>query len=98
MSFYKWGDDTLFLRLYVQANAKKDELIGEYGDRLKVRITALPVENKANNYLLKYLAKHFAVPPSQVKLVKGENQRAKQVKIIRPQQLPEIIKRPIKYM
>ena len=92
--FYKWDGDDLILYLYVQPNAKKDELIGEYGDNLKVRITAPPVENKANKYLLKFLAKTFAVPPSRVKLLKGENQRAKRVKIINPANLPDLFQKP----
>ena len=91
--FYKWDGDDLVLYLYVQPNAKKDELIGEYGDNLKVRITAPPVENKANKYLLKFLAKTFAVSPSRVKLLKGENQRSKRVKIINPTNLPDLFQR-----
>ncbi|GMR16936.1 MAG: DUF167 family protein YggU [Gammaproteobacteria bacterium] len=92
--FYKWEGDDLLLNLYIQANAKKDELIGEYGDNLKIRITAQPVENKANKHLLKFLAKIFAVAPSHIKLLKGKNQRTKRVKILNPQKLPKTIKRP----
>ena len=91
-NFYKWEGENLLLHLYVQPNAKKDELVGEYGNNLKIRITALPVENKANKHLLKFLAKTFAVPNSHVKLIKGENQRAKRVRILKPQNLPELIK------
>ena len=45
------GNEDLLLNLYVQANAKKDEIIGEYGENLKIRITALPVDNKATQTL-----------------------------------------------
>jgi len=93
-NFYKWDGNDLLLHLYVQPNAKKDELVGEYGDNLKIRITALPVDNKANKHLLKFLAKTFAVPNSHVKLMKGENQRAKRVKILNPAKLPELIQKP----
>lgn len=89
--FYQWEGKNLLLDLYVQPNAKNDELVGEYNARLKVRITPPPVDNKANKYLLKYLAKTFAVPASQVKLIKGENQRNKRVKIITPAKLPKLI-------
>ena len=91
-NFYKWEGDDLLLSLYVQPNAKKDELVGEYGDNLKIRITALPVDNKANKHLVKFLAKTFAVPGSHVKLIKGENQRTKRVKILSPTKLPELIR------
>ena len=46
-TYYKWENENLLLSLYVQPNAKKDEIIGKYGDDLKIRITALPVNNKA---------------------------------------------------
>lgn len=92
--FYKWEGDDLLLFLYVQPNAKKDELIGKYGNNLKIRIAAPPVENKANKYLLKFLAKTFAVAPSRVKLLKGENQRIKRVKILSPIKLPDGIESP----
>jgi hypothetical protein len=94
MSFYKWEGNELLLSLYVQPNAKKDEFIGEYGEHLKIRITAPPTDNKANKYLLKFLAKNFAVPLSRVLLLKGDTQRIKRVKILNPLQLPELIHKP----
>ena len=93
-NFYKWEGENLLLHLYVQPNAKKDELVGEYGDNLKIRITALPIDNKANKYLLKFLAKIFAVPLYRVELIKGENQRTKRVKILNPTKVPELIQKP----
>ena len=95
MSFYKWEGDEFTLHLYVQPNAKKDEWIGEYGENFKVRITALPIENKANKHLLKFLAKSFAVPASRVALLKGENQRLKRIKIFNPLQFPENLEKII---
>ncbi|MCW8901206.1 MAG: DUF167 family protein [Gammaproteobacteria bacterium] len=89
--FYKWENQDLLLNLYVQPNAKKDELLGEYNNKLKIRISALPVDNKANKHLLKFLAKSFAVPISRVQLIKGENQRTKLVKIFSPAKLPVFI-------
>ena len=91
-NFYKWEGDDLLLYLYIQPNAKKNEIVGEYGDNLKIRITAQPVENKANKHLVKFLSKIFAVPTSQISLVKGDNRRNKRVKVTKPSQLPEIIK------
>lgn len=91
-NFYKWDDDELLLNLYVQPNAKKDELIGKYGNYLKIRVTALPVENKANKHLIKFLTKIFSVSSAKVELLKGENQRTKHVKILAPTTLPDMIK------
>lgn len=92
-SFYRWRGDDLILDVYVQPNAKKDEVVGEYNERLKIRITAPPVDNKANKYLLKFLAKTFGVAASRVELLKGETQRSKQLRIIAPTNLPDLISR-----
>ncbi|EOC0059017.1 DUF167 family protein YggU [Cronobacter turicensis] len=80
--------DGLVLRLYIQPKASRDSIIGLHGDELKVAITAPPVDGQANAHLVKYLAKQFRVPKSQVVIEKGELGRHKQVKIIEPQQIP----------
>ena len=90
-AFYKWEGAKLLLNLYVQPNAKQNELVGEYADKLKIRITAPPVDNKANKHLLKFLAKTFAVSISHIQLISGENQRIKRVKILNPTKLPSYI-------
>lgn len=46
---------------------------GEY----RVRLTAPPVDEKANHLLIKLLAKHFGVAPSLIRIVSGENSRHK---------------------
>jgi len=46
---------------------------GEY----RVRLTAPPVNEKANHLLIKLLAKHFGIAPSHIWIVSGENSRQK---------------------
>ncbi|MDH5394812.1 MAG: DUF167 family protein [Gammaproteobacteria bacterium] len=89
--FFRWEGNALVLNLYVQPNAKKDAFAGEYGDNLKVRITAQPIDNKANKHLLKFLAKSFSVPQSQITLLSGLTQRSKRVQILNPCQIPASI-------
>ena len=91
MSFYSWQNKTLLLRVYAQPRASKDEIVGSYGDCLKIRITAAPVDGKANAHLIKFLAKIFNVPGKNIKLMKGQQGRTKQLAIKSPQQLPKII-------
>lgn len=88
--WYRWDGTDLVLQLHVQPRARQDEIVGPHGDRLKVRITAPPVDGKANKHLLKFLAKTFAVPSSHVQLVSGETGRDKRFRIVSPHQLPEI--------
>lgn len=73
--------DGLLLNLYIQPKSSRDQIIGLHGDELKVAITAPPVDGKANAHLTKYLAKYFGVAKNQVRIVKGELGRHKQVTI-----------------
>jgi len=87
--WYQWQDDTLLLSLRVQPRASNDEIVGPHGEEsLKVRITAPPVDGKANQHLIKFLAKAFGVAKSQVTLLKGETGRDKRFAIKTPSRLP----------
>lgn len=91
--FYEWQDNKLILRIKVQPRASKDEIAEILGNSLKIRITAPPIDGKANQHLLDYLAKLFKVAKSRITLLSGETGREKRVSIDNPQQLPDIIKR-----
>jgi len=89
MPFYHWDGEDLILDCHLQPKASRDEFAGLHGERLKIRLTAPPVEGKANAHLLAFLGKAFGVPKSQVKLESGELNRQKRVRIPRPSKLPE---------
>jgi uncharacterized protein (TIGR00251 family) len=86
--WYRWEGDELVLFLRVQPRANRDEFLAPHGDRYKVRITAAPVEGKANAHLLRFLAKSFGVNKGQVSLVSGEHGKNKGVRIRSPQRMP----------
>ncbi|SFA87113.1 DUF167 family protein [Azotobacter beijerinckii] len=90
MSWYRWDGEDLILACHLQPKASKDEFAGLHGERLKIRLTAPPVEGKANAHLLAFLAAAFGVPKSQVSLESGELNRQKRVRIRQPRQLPEL--------
>lgn len=69
------------LTLHVQPGAKKTEVSGEYGDALKIRLAAPPVDGKANAALLAWLAQRFSVAKRDVQLLSGEKNRHKIVAI-----------------
>lgn len=83
-SYYRWQGDNFLLELYIRPRASKDAIVGQYGDRLKVTITAPPVEDKANKHLIKFLAKYFGVPQHQVKITKGETSKNKSILVSAP--------------
>ena len=86
--WYRWDAGDLLLSVRVQPRAKRDELLGPAGEHLRVRITAPPVEGKANERLRGFLADLFGVLRSQVILVAGERGRVKRVRIRDPAKLP----------
>ena len=88
MSWYRWEGEELLLNLRVQPRASKDEFVGPHGDHYKVRITAPPLEGKANAHLIKFLAKSFGVSRAQVTLETGESARYKGIRIRAPKKFP----------
>ncbi len=69
------------LDLHVQPGAKVTAAAGEHGGRLKLKISAPPVDNKANAHLLDWLAKQLGVPKLAVRLIRGETSRQKTVAV-----------------
>lgn len=85
--------NTLVLRLYIQPRASRDHIAGFHGDKIKVAITAPPVDGQANSHLIRFLAKEFGVAKSRVILEKGELRRHKQIRIDQSRKIPEPIAR-----
>ena len=81
MVWFNRSGERLTLRLHVQPGAKKTEVAGLYGDCLKIRLAAPPVDGKANECLLRALSNWFDVPLRQVSLKSGETSRRKVVEI-----------------
>jgi uncharacterized protein (TIGR00251 family) len=82
-AIYRLEDGSgIIVRLHVQPQASKTELTGLYGDRLKIRVQAKPVEGAANAAVCEFLARTAGVAPSQVELIRGATGRDKDVRII----------------
>ncbi len=65
----------------VVPRASRDAIEGEYAGALKVRLTAPPVEDRANEALCRVLAERLNVPIRAVRIVAGEKSRTKRVAI-----------------
>jgi uncharacterized protein (TIGR00251 family) len=89
--FYNCQGDTLVINVRVQPRASSDGFAEILNDRIKIRITAPPVDGKANKYLVVFLAKTFKTAKSNISIITGETGRNKQLQIKSPQQLPECI-------
>ena len=89
MSWYAWQDDRLVLKLRVQPRARQAGVDGVHGDRLRVRINAPPVDDKANTVLLDLLAQDFGLPRRALAIGQGEHGQQKTVSLLAPRRLPE---------
>ena len=69
------------LALQIQPNAKRTEVAGCYGDLVKIRLHAPPVEGKANDALISYLADVLGTPKSAVTIKHGHAAKRKIVEI-----------------
>ena len=65
----------------VHPRARRNALAGEVGDALKLALTAPPVEGKANEACIQYLAELLGVARSAVTIVSGETSRQKIVRV-----------------
>lgn len=88
---YRWCGEDLILFVVVQPRASNNAMVGIHGNRVKVRLTAPPVDGKANQLLVKFIAKVFGVTPSRVCLEQGQTAKTKTLRIQRPAKLPEFI-------
>lgn len=90
---YVWQGEDLILHCHVQPKASSDGIVGVHGDRLKIRITAPPIDGKANEHIVKWFSKLFKVPKGDVEILQGELGRHKTLRIRNPNTLPEPIVR-----
>ena len=72
--------DTL-LTVRVQPGASRNEIAGRRDGAVIVRVTAPPVDGRANKAACKLLAERCGIPPSRVEVVRGESQRDKVIRL-----------------
>jgi uncharacterized protein (TIGR00251 family) len=72
-------DAEVLIRL--QPRAKRDEVVGERAGRIVVRVTAPPVDGRANAALCAFVAGRVGVPPSRVRVTRGHGSRDKAVAV-----------------
>jgi len=65
----------------VQPRAKKDAITGEFGDALKLALTAPPVDGRANAACIQFFANLLDVPRSSVTIASGEASRNKVMRV-----------------
>jgi uncharacterized protein (TIGR00251 family) len=69
------------LTVRLTPRASKDEVLGFQGEVLRVRVKAPPVEGRANEALLRLLAKVLGIRRSSLAIVRGQSSREKIVAV-----------------
>ena len=74
-------EGTVTFLVRVQPRASKDEIAGEMGGALKVRLQAPAVEDRANEAFVEFLAQLLKTPRTAVRILSGERSRTKRIEI-----------------
>ena len=76
-------NNNIYLRIKVNPGAYKTEIKSIMNDKtIKINISKPAEKNKANEELIKFLAKEFEINQKNVKIISGAGQRLKLIKII----------------
>lgn len=70
--------DGLIVNIKISPNSKKNEIIKEK-ELVKIKITAQPIDGKANKALIEFLSKNFKIPKTSIKILKGETSKEKTI-------------------
>jgi uncharacterized protein (TIGR00251 family) len=73
--------NSISFQVRVQPRASKDEVTGEMGGALKVRLRAPAMEGRANEALIEFLAELLKTSRSAVSILSGERSRVKRIEI-----------------
>jgi uncharacterized protein len=77
----KESDGGITFAVRVQPRAKKDAITGELGDALKISLTTPPIDGRANEACIEFLAKLLKVPRSSVTIASGHTSRNKVIRV-----------------
>ena len=69
-------EEGLLLTVKIAPNASKNEIIKDETG-IKIKLTAKPIEGKANKALIEFLSKRFKIPKTSIQILKGETSKEK---------------------
>lgn len=79
MSWFEEKEDQLIIQIRVIPRAASNAIQGVHGETLKIRLQAPPVDGKANQSLIRFLAKEWHVSRAHIKILSGETGRNKKI-------------------
>ena len=88
----------LVFKVHVQPRSSRNRVVGLHGDALKVKLTAPPVEGKANKACIDVLSAALGVPKSGLEIVSGQSSRLKHVLLMCPPSRTPILRQRLEEM
>ncbi len=93
MNFLQKKSDHFLLYVKATPNSSRTKIGGKFLDEknqeyLKVNVAAVADDGKANDELIKFLAKFFEIPKSKIEILRGETSRIKVLKLHKPDSDP----------
>ena len=77
MLFINKNTKGIIFKVFLQPRASKNMIAGIYGDAIKIKLTAPPVNGAANRMCIKYLANILKVSQSKIEIISGHTSRTK---------------------
>lgn len=77
MLFVKKSSKGILFKVFVQPRSSKNVITGVYGDAIKIKLTAPPVNGAANKMCIKYLANILNISKSKVEIISGHTNHTK---------------------
>lgn len=72
------------IQVRILPNASTNEVVGKENGIYKIRLTAPPIEGRANEALIQFLADHLNTSPSRISLIKGHTSKHKTLEVLLP--------------
>ena len=92
MQWFWWEGDVLVFNILGNPSAKRTKIGKPFGNQLKISVACAPVNGKATDHLVKFLATEFGVKLKDIEVVFGRMNVNKQLRISSPQKLPSVFK------
>ena len=95
MTVLKPSSHAVTFPVLIVPRASKNQIIGKQGDQVKIRLNAPPVDGRANEALVMFLAASLGVSRRQIEIVAGASSRHKLVRItgVTAKQIEEMTKK-----
>ena len=90
--WFWWEGDVLVFNILGNPSAKLTKIGKPFGNQLKISVACAPVNGKATDHLVKFLAVEFGVKVKDVEVVFGRMNVNKQLRVTSPQKLPSVFR------